>query len=95
MTGRSSVERHGLLTGPAAVAQVRGDAPARTWQRVVARRYGFRDSAVRRLLAVADVLGITVALALSHLMISRHPSAFVWGLTVLPIWIIVFKAYGL
>jgi exopolysaccharide biosynthesis polyprenyl glycosylphosphotransferase len=95
MSGRFSVERHGVLTGPAAVAQARGEAPTRTWQRVVARRYGFRASAVRRLLAVADVLGITLALALSHLVISRHPSAFVWGLTVLPIWIIVFKAYGL
>jgi exopolysaccharide biosynthesis polyprenyl glycosylphosphotransferase len=95
MRVRFSVGRHGLLTGPAAVAGPRAEAPARTWQRVVARRYGIRDSAERRLLAAADVVGITLAMALANLVISHHPSAFVWGLTVLPIWIIVFKAYGL
>jgi FlaA1/EpsC-like NDP-sugar epimerase len=95
MTGRSSVEGQGLLTGTATLAPARGESPTRPWQRVVARRYGIRESTERRLLAVADVIGITFALALSHLVISVHPSAFFWGLTVLPIWIIVFKAYGL
>jgi exopolysaccharide biosynthesis polyprenyl glycosylphosphotransferase len=64
-------------------------------QRVVARRYGERDAAVRRFLAAADVLGVVVAMAIALLVFTDHRAEFVWGLALLPIWIIVFKAYGL
>jgi exopolysaccharide biosynthesis polyprenyl glycosylphosphotransferase len=94
MSERFSLQRHGLVGGASAVSTISDASPARTWQRVVARRYGARDSAVRRLLALADLVGVTLAMAISFLLISDHPSAL-WGLTALPIWIVVFKAYGL
>ncbi len=34
-------------------------------------------------------------MALSLLVLSHHPNEFSWSLTVLPLWIVVFKAYGL
>ena len=84
-----------LVAGRSTLELPSGEAAARTWQRVVARRHGARDSAVRRLLALADVLGVTVAMAISLLVISDHSREFLWGLAVLPMWIVVFKAYGL
>jgi exopolysaccharide biosynthesis polyprenyl glycosylphosphotransferase len=95
MSERFRIQRQQLVAGPAALERPRSDAAARTWQRVVARRHQARDSAVRRLLALADGLGVTVAMALSLLVFSHHPHEFAWGLTVLPLWIVIFKAYGL
>ncbi|MGH2964497.1 MAG: exopolysaccharide biosynthesis polyprenyl glycosylphosphotransferase [Solirubrobacterales bacterium] len=64
-------------------------------QPVVARRYRERDAAVRRFLAAADVLGVVVAMAISLLVLTHHETQFVWGLALLPAWILIFKAYGL
>jgi exopolysaccharide biosynthesis polyprenyl glycosylphosphotransferase len=64
-------------------------------QRVVARRYGERDAAVRKFLAAADVLGIVAALAIALVVLTPQLTQFLWGLTLLPLWIVVFKAYGL
>jgi exopolysaccharide biosynthesis polyprenyl glycosylphosphotransferase len=63
--------------------------------RVVARRHGPRDSAVRRFLALADLSGILSGLAFALLVTANHPDQFLWGLGTLPLWIVVFKAYGL
>jgi exopolysaccharide biosynthesis polyprenyl glycosylphosphotransferase len=62
---------------------------------VVARRYPPRDAAVRRLLAVADAGGITLGLLVAIAVVSGRPTQFVWTLPTLPLWIVVFKAYGL
>jgi exopolysaccharide biosynthesis polyprenyl glycosylphosphotransferase len=62
---------------------------------VVAHRYGPRDVAVRRALALADVVAISAALAVALLLASYYPQEFLWGLTSLPVWIVVLKAYGL
>ena len=64
-------------------------------QRVVARRYRERDAAVRRFLAAADVLGVVVAMAIALLVLTHHQSEFLWGLALLPAWILIFKTYGL
>ena len=62
---------------------------------MVARRYRERDAAVRRFLAAADVLGVVVAMAIALLVLTQHQSAFLWGLALLPAWILIFKTYGL
>ena len=64
-------------------------------QRVVARRYRERDAAVRRFLAAADVLGVVVAMAIALLVLTHHQSEFLWGVALLPAWILIFKTYGL
>jgi exopolysaccharide biosynthesis polyprenyl glycosylphosphotransferase len=64
-------------------------------QRVVARRYRERDAAVRRFLAAADVLGVVVAMAIALLVLTHHQAEFLWGLALLPAWILIFKTYGL
>jgi exopolysaccharide biosynthesis polyprenyl glycosylphosphotransferase len=94
MDGRVDILRNWLLTEHALDTPL-GDSAARTWQRVVALRHGARDSAVRRLLVIADALAVTAALALALLVISHRPAGFAWSLVVLPSWIVVFKAYGL
>jgi exopolysaccharide biosynthesis polyprenyl glycosylphosphotransferase len=64
-------------------------------QRVVARRYRERDAAVRRFLAAADVLGVVVAMAIALLVLTHHRVEFLWGLALLPAWVLIFKVYGL
>ena len=67
MSGRFPIEGDQLAAAPAALERPASDAAARTWQRVVSRRHLARDSAVRRLLALADLLGAIIAMALSLL----------------------------
>jgi exopolysaccharide biosynthesis polyprenyl glycosylphosphotransferase len=62
---------------------------------VVARCYPPRDVAVRRMLAVADAGGITVGLFVAIAIASGRPTQFVWTLLTVPLWIVLFKAYGL
>jgi exopolysaccharide biosynthesis polyprenyl glycosylphosphotransferase len=70
-----------------------GDDPDRS--RVVARRHAPRDSAVRRFLAGGDVAGIFTGFVAATLVTSHHPGELYWGLVSLPLWIVLFKAYGL
>lgn len=72
---------------------IRGGAEMR--RGVVARHHSRRDSEVRRLLLVADLIGISVGLLVATLLLSGHPGEFFWGAITLPIWVVVFKAYGL
>ena len=57
-----------------------------------------RDSALRRLLALADVAAVTAALALATLF-AAHGGAdgaqLLWAFLTVPAWIVVFKVYGL
>ena len=74
----------------------RREGAAAGWRaQVVAHRYAPRDAAVRRLLAISDLAGIAAALAIALLVFSYHSQEFLWGLVSLPVWIVVFKAYGL
>ncbi len=57
-----------------------------------------REYRLRRLLALADTLAVTVALAFSAQFIGGGPTGqaqFVWALITLPAWIVLFKLYGL
>ena len=62
---------------------------------VIARRHSPRDSEVRRLLLAADLIALSLALVAATLLLSSRPSAFLWGALSLPLWVVVFKAYGL
>ena len=64
-------------------------------QRVVGRRHSQRDSEVRRMLLVADLLALGFGLAVATVLLSDHPGELFWGVASLPLWIVVFKAYGL
>src|SRR3954447_19523182 len=58
-----------------------------------------RDAVVRRLLAGADLVAITLGLcAATVLAVDPETSGVArlgWGLLTLPFWILIFKAYGL
>jgi exopolysaccharide biosynthesis polyprenyl glycosylphosphotransferase len=62
---------------------------------VIARRYRPRDAAVRRMLAGADAGGIAAGLLAALAIASGHPAQLLWALLTLPLWIVLFKAYGL
>jgi exopolysaccharide biosynthesis polyprenyl glycosylphosphotransferase len=68
--------------------------PALLRQRVVGRRHSLRDSEARRLLLAADLVALTIGLAFGTLA-AGHPGEFLWGIVALPLWVVVFKAYGL
>jgi exopolysaccharide biosynthesis polyprenyl glycosylphosphotransferase len=80
-----------LEGGPARARAHPGAQPVQ----VVARRHGPRDAAVRRLLALADLGGVLIALAVATSAFSDHPAQLLWALPLLPLWTLVFKAYGL
>jgi exopolysaccharide biosynthesis polyprenyl glycosylphosphotransferase len=56
-----------------------------------------RDFVLRRVLALGDVIGLTVALSLAATYVGRGQPGqqILWGLVVLPAWIVLFKIYGL
>jgi exopolysaccharide biosynthesis polyprenyl glycosylphosphotransferase len=62
---------------------------------VVARSHNRRDSGVRRLLLAADLVAVCTGLGVATLLASSRPGEFLWGLVSLPLWVVVFKAYGL
>ena len=63
----------------------------------VSAKHGRRDYIMRRLLATADALSIVLALVATFLITGNtDPSEhLVWGLATVPVWILVFKIYGL
>jgi exopolysaccharide biosynthesis polyprenyl glycosylphosphotransferase len=65
---------------------------------VIAARHGRRDYLLRRVLVLADAVGITMALFLAAAFDPRpgaNMDVVVWGLFALPAWIVLFKLYGL
>ncbi len=62
---------------------------------VLTGRHARRDSGVRRLLAAADLIGVSIALVAATLVAAGRPPELLWALPTLPAWILVFKAYGL
>ncbi len=63
--------------------------------RTVTGRHARRDSGVRRLLAAADLIGVSVAMGVATLAVAGNPRELLWALPFLPVWIVIFKAYGL
>ncbi|HEY0633011.1 MAG TPA: hypothetical protein VGC98_13225, partial [Thermoleophilaceae bacterium] len=65
---------------------------------VVGERHGRRDYVIRRLLVGADVVGIALALLVTAAvdpLPGPNLDIVPWGLATLPMWIVVFKLYGL
>jgi exopolysaccharide biosynthesis polyprenyl glycosylphosphotransferase len=62
---------------------------------VIARTYGARDRAVRRLLAEADALAMAAALVLAFIGAERMWAHVLWGLLAVPVWLVICSAYGL
>lgn len=64
---------------------------------IVAPRYGPRDYAVRRLLAGADVVSVAAGLLIMGVASSppQMPRQLALALLTLPVWVVLFKAYGL
>jgi exopolysaccharide biosynthesis polyprenyl glycosylphosphotransferase len=65
---------------------------------VISQRHGHRDYVIRRLLVAADLVGIILALVVTA-AVDPLPGANLdivgWGLVTVPMWIVVFKLYGL
>jgi exopolysaccharide biosynthesis polyprenyl glycosylphosphotransferase len=63
---------------------------------VVSLRHPPRDSAVRRVLGVADAASIVIGLLAALAASGRElPPQLAWSLLLLPAWIVLLKAYGL
>jgi exopolysaccharide biosynthesis polyprenyl glycosylphosphotransferase len=66
------------------------------WRATIAGRHPRRDYLLRRLLAVADALGVLGAGALAFAVSPVHDAdEMVWLLPLLPLWLLLFRAYGL
>lgn len=65
--------------------------------KLVSRSYGRRDYYLRRLLALGDALAIVVALLVSLAVTNRQTFAshLLFGVITLPVWVAIFKCYGL
>jgi exopolysaccharide biosynthesis polyprenyl glycosylphosphotransferase len=65
---------------------------------VVGDRHGHRDYVMRRLLVVADVVATVLAFFVAA-AVNPLPGAnldvVLWGLVTLPMWVVLFKLYGL
>jgi exopolysaccharide biosynthesis polyprenyl glycosylphosphotransferase len=75
-----------------------GSRRAADHQRVIATSWGRRDALTRRLLAVADAAGLAGALIVTQILLSERIGSLAFvalGLGSLPIWIVLFKLYGL
>src|SRR3954447_21200971 len=67
-------------------------------RRIVGERHGRRDYIIRRLLVGADMLGVVLALIVTAAvdpLAGSNLDVVAWGLVTLPMWILVFKLYGL
>jgi exopolysaccharide biosynthesis polyprenyl glycosylphosphotransferase len=73
------------------------EATGRAERSVVAGEHGRRDYWLRRLLALADGLGIMAGLLVGALAAggSNLSDELLWGALALPAWLVLFKAYGL
>jgi exopolysaccharide biosynthesis polyprenyl glycosylphosphotransferase len=66
---------------------------------VVSARHGHRDYVIRRMLALADVFGIVLAFVVAGAVDPAADASgtrvVLWGLATIPMWVFVFKLYGL
>jgi exopolysaccharide biosynthesis polyprenyl glycosylphosphotransferase len=78
-------------------AQERLAVPALLPLQVVAVRHRPRDSAIRRVLAGADVLALVLVQLVVLGLVGRAASGeqLLWAAVALPAWVVIFKAYGL
>ena len=65
---------------------------------IISSTWTRRDSVMRRLLALADIVGLVSALALASAIVGGRSSEFgllLASLPTIPLWIVLFKLYGL
>jgi exopolysaccharide biosynthesis polyprenyl glycosylphosphotransferase len=94
LTDRSARSARATHSGAEQRRFHREPAPAST----LSERHHHRDSRCRRYLLVADLAGILIAYVFATGAVSRGGSAtdaLPWSLFVLPIWVLLFKLYGL
>jgi exopolysaccharide biosynthesis polyprenyl glycosylphosphotransferase len=74
------------------------DEVASARRSVVGERHGQRDYVMRRLLVAADLVAIVLAFVVAA-AVDPLPGAnldvVLWGLVTLPMWVVLFKLYGL
>jgi exopolysaccharide biosynthesis polyprenyl glycosylphosphotransferase len=89
--------QHEMAAGTADTVVPELAALGRADPTVVGDRHGRRDYVIRRLLVGADLLGIVLALLVTAAVdpLPGSGDVVLWGLLALPMWIIVFKLYGL
>jgi exopolysaccharide biosynthesis polyprenyl glycosylphosphotransferase len=87
----------GVATSPEAAEPERLDRSDTAAQGIVAGRYGRRDYLMRRLLVLADSGGLMVGLLVAAQVQNRPDvgSFLLMGAATLPVWMLVFKLYGL
>ena len=107
MTAVNAVDRAAVMTGLALYDEMTGSVDERTLNIVERRRKTAvirrRGWLVRRLLLVADVVGLTAAFMLAELLVDsfQHsgvlssPAEIVAFLASLPLWVIAAKVHGL
>jgi exopolysaccharide biosynthesis polyprenyl glycosylphosphotransferase len=63
----------------------------------VSARYGLRDYVTRRLLLVADTVGVSLAVAVMfNISAESRPAGYcALALATIPVWLVLFKTYGL
>lgn len=73
------------------------DRPAAHCAKLVSRSYARRDYYLRRLLALGDASAIVLALLASLTLTNRQTfgAHLLFGLITLPVWVAIFKCYGL
>src|SRR5438045_206467 len=75
-------------------SEARVDVRPQPWTR---RQALNRDFVLRRMLAFADAFGIVMALVVAVTLVGVGGALpkLLWGLATLPVWIVLFKVYGL
>src|SRR5262249_41156399 len=94
--GRPEARESRLIrTSDRSIAIVRERPQPQTSAAVPARLN--RDFVLRRLLVFADMTGVVGALVIATTLfgVADRLSTLFWGLVTLPLWILIFKSYGL
>jgi exopolysaccharide biosynthesis polyprenyl glycosylphosphotransferase len=85
----------GVATPPARALEPETAAAHRS---VIASHHGHRDFVIRRLLALADAIAVTMALLVATAVNGGPRTNFellAWGVLSVPAWTVLFKIYGL
>jgi exopolysaccharide biosynthesis polyprenyl glycosylphosphotransferase len=80
------------------LAPLASDKPGTARRSVVRDRHGQRDYVMRRLLVGADLCGLVLALVVASALDPAHGAnldVVLWGALLFPMWVVLFKLYGL
>lgn len=84
---------------PREAAARRTRSPIGHEQTLVARAHGRRDWVLRRVLVITDVLALALAMGFMGVLAGKgeesHLEYLLYALITLPVWVVLFKLYGL